>query len=76
MRSSSQLSSLNDPSSVLAINIGVKILGPVFGFVLGSLCTSLYVDPMVDPDVTPKDPRWIGAWWLGILINRSISFLE
>lgn len=50
---------------LLAINIGVKILGPVFGFVLGSLCTSIYVDPLVDPDVTPKDPRWIGAWWLG-----------
>jgi len=55
----------------LAINIGVKILGPVFGFVLGSLCTSIYVDPLVEPDVTPKDPRWIGAWWLG---NVNLTF--
>lgn len=56
----------------LAINIGVKILGPVFGFVLGSLCTSIYVDPLVDPDVTPKDPRWIGAWWLGTVSGLKI----
>lgn len=61
-----------------AINIGVKILGPVFGFVLGSLCTSMYVDPFVDPDVTPKDPRWIGAWWLGktLLMRRLIKFFR
>lgn len=56
----------------------MKILGPVFGFVLGSLCTSMYVDPFVDPDVTPKDPRWIGAWWLGktLLMRRLIKFFR
>ncbi|XP_059351055.1 solute carrier organic anion transporter family member 74D-like isoform X2 [Daphnia carinata] len=58
-----------------AINIGVKILGPVFGFVLGSLCTSIYVDPLVEPDVTPKDPRWIGAWWLGMIFVASTILL-
>lgn len=58
-----------------AINIGVKILGPVFGFVLGSLCTSIYVDPLVEADVTPTDPRWIGAWWLGMILVSSTILL-
>ena len=57
---------------ILAITIGVKILGPVFGFMLGSFCTSLYVDPFMEADVTPKDPQWIGAWWLG---NMEIIML-
>jgi hypothetical protein len=52
-------------SSVTAITIGVRILGPALGFILGSLCTRLYADLTVDPKITPTDPRWVGAWWLG-----------
>ncbi len=48
-----------------AITMGVKTMGPVIGFILGSFCTSIYVEPFVEPDVSPIDPRWIGAWWLG-----------
>lgn len=48
-----------------AITIGVRILGPALGFILGSLCTRLYADLSVDPQITPNDPRWVGAWWLG-----------
>ncbi|XP_065573704.1 solute carrier organic anion transporter family member 74D-like isoform X2 [Artemia franciscana] len=51
-----------------AVTIGVRILGPVFGFVLGAICTSLYVDIFAEPEITAKDPRWIGAWWLGMLL--------
>ncbi|KAK6619684.1 hypothetical protein RUM43_012441 [Polyplax serrata] len=48
-----------------AITIGVRILGPAMGFILGSVCTRLYADLSVDPQITPNDPRWVGAWWLG-----------
>ncbi|KAI1285073.1 Solute carrier organic anion transporter family member 3A1 [Halotydeus destructor] len=53
-----------------AITIGVRIFGPVLGFVLGSVCTSIFVDfPFsTGPGLTPTDPQWIGAWWLGVLI--------
>ncbi|KAI4494394.1 hypothetical protein M0802_008886 [Mischocyttarus mexicanus] len=47
-----------------AITIGVRILGPALGFILGSLCTMLYADLSANPQITPTDPRWVGAWWL------------
>ncbi|XP_026985046.1 solute carrier organic anion transporter family member 1C1 isoform X1 [Sagmatias obliquidens] len=57
----------------------VAIIGPIFGFLLGSLCAKLYVDiGFVNLDhitITPKDPQWVGAWWLGYLIAGSVSLL-
>ncbi|XP_053798885.1 solute carrier organic anion transporter family member 1C1 isoform X1 [Vidua chalybeata] len=57
----------------------VAIIGPIFGFLLGSLCAKLYVDiGFVDLDgvaISPKDARWVGAWWLGYLIAGVISVL-
>ena len=52
---------------VAAITIGVRILGPALGFILGSLCTMIYADLSANPQITPTDPRWVGAWWLGKL---------
>lgn len=54
-----------DSPIYIAITIGVRILGPAFGFFLGSVCTRIYVDVSVDPGIGPSDPKWVGAWWLG-----------
>lgn len=58
-----------------AITIGVRILGPALGFILGSLCTRLYADLSVDPQISPTDPRWVGAWWLGLVLVSSMLML-
>lgn len=58
-----------------AITIGVRILGPALGFILGSLCTRLYVDLSLDPQITPTDPRWVGAWWLGLVMISTLLML-
>src|SRR5699024_8595437 len=43
--------------------IGVRIFGPVCGFLLGSICTSIPVTfPFGSTDLTPTDTNWIGAW--------------
>nr|XP_036876161.1 solute carrier organic anion transporter family member 1C1 [Manis javanica] len=55
------------------------IIGPIFGFLFGSFCAKLYVDiGFVNLDhitITPKDPQWVGAWWLGYLIAGTVSLL-
>ncbi|KAJ8381910.1 hypothetical protein SKAU_G00026880 [Synaphobranchus kaupii] len=57
----------------------VGILGPMFGFMLGSFCAKLYVDiGAVDLDtvsITHKDSRWVGAWWLGLLVTAAVMLL-
>ncbi|CAI6359620.1 unnamed protein product [Macrosiphum euphorbiae] len=57
-----------------SITIGVRILGPSFGFLLGALCTSLYADLSNEPNMDTNNPRWVGAWWLG-LVGISATLL-
>lgn len=57
-----------------SITIGVRILGPSFGFLLGAFCTSLYADLGAEPAVDTDNPRWVGAWWLG-LVGISATLL-
>ncbi|CAL8113706.1 unnamed protein product [Orchesella dallaii] len=64
-----------DSPIYFSITIGVRILGPVLGFILGSLCTRLYIYPHVTPDYDPTDPRWLGAWWLGMLLISGLLFI-
>ncbi|KAL7646039.1 UNVERIFIED_CONTAM: hypothetical protein RMT77_002940 [Armadillidium vulgare] len=55
------------------ITMGVRILGPTFGFLLGSFCTRLPIDPFSETKYDPADPRWVSAWWLGhVLISSGI----
>ncbi|CAL4101153.1 unnamed protein product, partial [Meganyctiphanes norvegica] len=50
-----------------AVSYIVRTMGPVMGYPLGSLCLSLWINPGESPTISPKDPRWLGAWWLGFL---------
>ncbi|XP_043261616.1 solute carrier organic anion transporter family member 74D isoform X2 [Colletes gigas] len=58
-----------------AITIGVRILGPALGFILGSFCTMIYADLSTNPQITPTDPRWVGAWWLGLVLISAMLVL-
>ncbi|ROT68392.1 Solute carrier organic anion transporter family member 5A1 [Penaeus vannamei] len=49
----------------------LRVLGPVFGFVLGGRCLSLWIDPSKKPNISQKDPRWLGAWWIGFVSSAS-----
>ncbi|KAL8222294.1 UNVERIFIED_CONTAM: hypothetical protein K2H54_075389 [Gekko kuhli] len=55
------------------------LFGPTFGFLLGALCANMWVDiGTVDVDsvvINPRDIRWVGAWWLGLLICGAASVL-
>uniref|UniRef100_A0A667ZKL2 Solute carrier organic anion transporter family member n=1 Tax=Myripristis murdjan TaxID=586833 RepID=A0A667ZKL2_9TELE len=63
----------------IKLNTTITLLGPMFGFLLGSYCAKLFVDiGYVDLDsvtISPKDARWVGAWWMGFLVSSAILFI-
>ncbi|XP_036004946.1 solute carrier organic anion transporter family member 1C1 [Fundulus heteroclitus] len=56
------------------------MLGPMIGFMLGSYLAKTYVDiGFVDLEsitITYKDSRWVGAWWLGFIVNGALLLLS
>lgn len=57
------------------ITIGVRILGPALGFIVGSFCSSIYADLSIDPKIDTTDARWVGAWWLGLVVIAGLLML-
>ncbi|XP_057283934.1 solute carrier organic anion transporter family member 1A2-like isoform X1 [Pezoporus wallicus] len=55
------------------------VIGPFLGLLLASFCAELFVDlGSVDAEnitIAATDARWVGAWWLGILICASLNLL-
>ncbi|KAJ8872313.1 hypothetical protein PR048_025917 [Dryococelus australis] len=55
--------------------MSLRRLGPALGFLLSSFCLSMFVDPTLTPIIGIKDPRWLGAWWLGWLIMGMMKLV-
>lgn len=53
---------------MLAYAMSLRMFGPVVGFLLGYISLNMYIDPTKTPLINNKDPRWLGAWWLGWII--------
>uniref|UniRef100_H2YEL8 Solute carrier organic anion transporter family member n=1 Tax=Ciona savignyi TaxID=51511 RepID=H2YEL8_CIOSA len=66
-------------SLYLGIGNAASIFGPVLGYGLGGVVLSFWVDfDQIDTsnvNLTPSDPRWVGAWWLGTMISMACAFL-
>ncbi|XP_026841496.1 solute carrier organic anion transporter family member 5A1 isoform X1 [Drosophila persimilis] len=54
----------------------LRMLGPAIGYSLASVCLRLYIDPFKEPLITNKDPRWLGAWWLGWILLTVILLIS
>ncbi|CAK7298965.1 Solute carrier organic anion transporter family member 1B3 [Vulpes lagopus] len=58
----------------------ISMIGPIIGFIQGSVFAKMYVDigyvDLSDIRITPKDTRWVGAWWLGFLVAGILSIMS
>ncbi|XP_047599008.1 solute carrier organic anion transporter family member 1B3 isoform X1 [Lutra lutra] len=58
----------------------LSMVGPIIGFIQGSLFAKMYVDigyvDLSNIRITPKDSRWVGAWWLGFLVAGTLSIMS
>ena len=77
--------------SSLSLTFTARLVGPTLGFLLGSACLGTYVYPgmevpavkrrrcellfSVQVDFNEKDPRWVGAWWIGFPVIAALLLL-
>uniref|UniRef100_A0A8C6X428 Solute carrier organic anion transporter family member n=1 Tax=Naja naja TaxID=35670 RepID=A0A8C6X428_NAJNA len=64
----------NSPFYIGCLQIAT-VLGPLFGLMIGSYCAQLYVDIGFINLGKTIDARWVGAWWLGVLVCAFANFL-
>ncbi|XP_062608330.1 solute carrier organic anion transporter family member 4C1-like isoform X1 [Saccostrea cucullata] len=68
------------PSAASPLYVGIMYafatLGPALGYVVGGRLLDIYVDfhEVDSVSITPDDPRWVGAWWIGFAV-ASVLFL-
>ncbi|ESO09595.1 hypothetical protein HELRODRAFT_97665 [Helobdella robusta] len=60
-----------------SIYYSTAMIGPALGYIIGGRLLKTYIDigrknsTLNQGDLTPEDPRWLGAWWIGFLVTGS-----
>ncbi|CAM1312894.1 Uncharacterised protein g6121 [Pycnogonum litorale] len=62
--------SINNVQTPLYFGVlySIRLVGPTMGFLLSSQFLRLYEDPREHPSYGSRDPRWVGAWWVGFIV--------
>ncbi|XP_049762909.1 solute carrier organic anion transporter family member 74D [Schistocerca cancellata] len=61
--------------ALISLSYFLRMLGPAIGYSLASLCLKFFISPSLTPTITTKDPRWLGAWWIGWMVLAVMLFV-
>uniref|UniRef100_A0AAY4E360 Solute carrier organic anion transporter family member n=1 Tax=Denticeps clupeoides TaxID=299321 RepID=A0AAY4E360_9TELE len=69
----------NVKSSYAPVYIGIfytaAIVGPAAGYLLGGFFLNIYTEIGQATDLTPENPLWVGAWWIGFLAGGAAALV-
>ncbi|XP_062248696.1 solute carrier organic anion transporter family member 4A1 [Platichthys flesus] len=69
----------NVHSNYAPLYIGIfytaSILGPAAGYLLGGYFLNIYEEIHLLTEMTPENPLWVGAWWIGFLAGGAAGVL-
>ncbi|CAL8326376.1 unnamed protein product [Merluccius merluccius] len=69
----------NVKSSYAPVYIGIfytaAIVGPAAGYLLGGYFLNIYTETHLITELTPENPLWVGAWWIGFLAGGAAALL-
>ncbi|CAL4089110.1 unnamed protein product, partial [Meganyctiphanes norvegica] len=62
---------------ILAVGACIKFMGPISGLSMSSWALKWWVDPTQHDNVkiNVKHHKWVGAWWIGYIINTAVLAL-
>ncbi|XP_069564504.1 solute carrier organic anion transporter family member 4A1 [Brachyistius frenatus] len=69
----------NVNSNYAPVYIGIfytaAIVGPAAGYLLGGYFLNIYTEIHLETEMTPENPHWVGAWWIGFLAGGAAALL-
>ncbi|XP_041654609.1 solute carrier organic anion transporter family member 4A1 isoform X2 [Cheilinus undulatus] len=69
----------NVESNYAPVYIGIfytaAILGPAAGYLLGGHFLNMFTEVGMTTDLTPENPLWVGAWWVGFLAGGAAALI-
>ncbi|XP_043971837.1 solute carrier organic anion transporter family member 4A1 [Gambusia affinis] len=51
------------------------IVGPAAGYLLGGYFLTIYTEIHLETAMTPENPHWVGAWWIGFVAGGAAALL-
>ncbi|XP_076024060.1 solute carrier organic anion transporter family member 4A1 [Genypterus blacodes] len=69
----------NVKSNYAPVYIGIfytaATVGPAAGYLLGGYFLNIYTEIHLKTELTPENPLWVGAWWVGFLAGGAAALL-